>query len=274
VRVNPVPFTVKWLPPLVLPSFNCPTVAGNVGAQHQAVGIGQFVTLGRFASGKNDPNQRAPKDANLKFKGEGQSALWTWCDSLFMAPPVLARMSAVTRDPRYLRAMDVQWWRTYDRLWDPQEHLFFRDERFITMRSERGKKIIWSRGNGSPPRGYGEPPRATDAFRLFDLELVILDDRVAQEPVAGFVDAFAPGFLVAVGQLDFHVFAHAHRANAFVAHVFEGVLDGFALRVEHGFLWCYDNLGFHFKQLKTGAKGPEQDLRLFLEAIIRHCRPE
>lgn len=74
--------------------------------------------------------------------------VWWWCDALFMAPPVLTRMSAITGDPKYIEAMDVQWWRTYDLLWDDQEDLFARDERFITRRSENGKKIYWGRGNG------------------------------------------------------------------------------------------------------------------------------
>lgn len=77
-----------------------------------------------------------------------QKNVWWWCDALFMAPPVLARLSALTGDPKYLKAMDVAWWRTYDRLYDPAERLYFRDDRFVPMRSETGKKIFWSRGNG------------------------------------------------------------------------------------------------------------------------------
>ncbi len=73
---------------------------------------------------------------------------WWWCDALFMAPAVYARMSALTGDPKYLQAMDVAWWRTYDRLWDTDEHLYARDERFITERDAAGKKIMWSRGEG------------------------------------------------------------------------------------------------------------------------------
>ena len=38
--------------------------------------------------------------------------LWWWCDALFMAPPVLARMSAATGDRRYLDYMDREWWET------------------------------------------------------------------------------------------------------------------------------------------------------------------
>ncbi len=73
---------------------------------------------------------------------------WWWCDSLFMAPPVFARMSAITGDPKYIDAMDTQWWRQYDRLYDKTEHLYFRDERFLTRTSKNGKKIFWGRGNG------------------------------------------------------------------------------------------------------------------------------
>ncbi len=73
---------------------------------------------------------------------------WWWCDALFMAPPVFARMSTITGDPKYIDAMDIQWWRQYDRLYDKTEHLFFRDERFFTRTSKNGKKVFWGRGNG------------------------------------------------------------------------------------------------------------------------------
>jgi rhamnogalacturonyl hydrolase YesR len=101
---------------------------------------------------------------------------WWWCDALFMAPPVLARVAVVTGDRTYLDAMDVQWWRTYERLWDPEEKLYFRDERFVTRRSANGRKIFWSRGMGwvvggyarvleAMPAGYPSRPRYIEAFR-------------------------------------------------------------------------------------------------------------
>ncbi|MBO9622560.1 MAG: glycoside hydrolase family 88 protein [Sphingomonas sp.] len=110
---------------------------------------------------------------------------WWWCDALYMAPPVLARLSAVTGDPAYLRAMDVQWWRTYDRLWDPAEKLYFRDERFVTRRSATGKKIFWSRGMGwvaggyarvleSMPADFPSRPRYIEAFRTMMTRLLPL----------------------------------------------------------------------------------------------------
>ena len=74
--------------------------------------------------------------------------LWWWCDALFMAPPVLARMSTATKDRRYLDYMDHEWWLTSASLYDPQEHLFFRDDRYFTKREQNGEKIFWARGNG------------------------------------------------------------------------------------------------------------------------------
>ena len=74
--------------------------------------------------------------------------LWWWCDALFMAPPVLARMSAATGDRRYLDAMDREWWQTSASLYDPAEHLYFRDSRYFTEKQENGQKLFWARGNG------------------------------------------------------------------------------------------------------------------------------
>ena len=74
--------------------------------------------------------------------------LWWWCDALFMAPPVLARMYAATGDRRYLDYMDHEWWQTSASLYDPAEHLYFRDSRYFTQKQENGQKIFWSSGNG------------------------------------------------------------------------------------------------------------------------------
>jgi hypothetical protein len=45
-----------------------------------------------------------------------------------------------------------------------------------------------------------------------------------------------------------------HLADALTAHVFEGVLDGFPLRIEDGLLWCDDNRGFHVGGLRDIAR--------------------
>ncbi len=87
-------------------------------------------------------------DELIKRNDDPQKLLWWWCDALFMAPPVLARVSAATGDRRYLDYMDREWWLTSASLYDPVEHLYFRDSRYFTQRQKNGEKIFWSRGNG------------------------------------------------------------------------------------------------------------------------------
>ncbi len=74
--------------------------------------------------------------------------LWWWCDALYMAPPVLARMTAITGDRKYLDYMDRQWDITTQLLYDPAEHLYFRDATFLNKKEQNGKKLFWARGNG------------------------------------------------------------------------------------------------------------------------------
>jgi len=73
---------------------------------------------------------------------------WNWCDALFMAPPVWTKLAAVTGDRRYLYYMDNEWWATTDHIYDKDEHLYYRDDRFIERREPNGRRVFWSRGNG------------------------------------------------------------------------------------------------------------------------------
>jgi unsaturated rhamnogalacturonyl hydrolase len=74
--------------------------------------------------------------------------LWSWCDSLFMAPPAWVRLSAATGDARYQDFAVKEWWRTTDYLYDTNEHLYFRDSTYFNKREANGKKVFWGRGNG------------------------------------------------------------------------------------------------------------------------------
>jgi rhamnogalacturonyl hydrolase YesR len=87
---------------------------------------------------------------HLNREQETQALIWWWCDALYMAPPVLARQSALTGDPGYLRAMDKEWRRTAARLWVERDRLFLRDERFKDQDhlGPSGKPVYWARGNG------------------------------------------------------------------------------------------------------------------------------
>ena len=73
---------------------------------------------------------------------------WTWCDALFMAPPVYAKLYVLTGDKKYLRFMDKEYRATYDYLFDKADTLFYRDHRYFTMKEANGAKVFWGRGNG------------------------------------------------------------------------------------------------------------------------------
>lgn len=73
---------------------------------------------------------------------------WWWCDALFMAPPVLARLAAVTGDAKYLNFLNTMFWDTHDFLYDKEDHLFYRDKNFFNKKTPGGKKTFWARGNG------------------------------------------------------------------------------------------------------------------------------
>lgn len=102
--------------------------------------------------------------------------VWWWCDALFMAPPVWARLSAITHDRAYLDYMNREWWITSSLLYDPQQHLYSRDAGYLEKHEANGQKIFWARGNGwvmgglvrvleEMPADYPARPRYIDQFR-------------------------------------------------------------------------------------------------------------
>lgn len=73
---------------------------------------------------------------------------WSWCDALFMAPPTFAKMYQMTGDEAYLDYAIDHWLITTDYLWDKEENLIYRDDRYFGKTTKAGKKIFWGRGNG------------------------------------------------------------------------------------------------------------------------------
>ena len=117
-------------------------------ADDEAIGL---TYLRLYAESRQPEELRPTQDGMNKLLArpdDPKKNLWWWCDALYMAPPVLAQLFAVTDDRRYLNFMDHEWWITSDALYDQGEHLFYRDDRFLTMHEANGKKVFWSRGNG------------------------------------------------------------------------------------------------------------------------------
>lgn len=83
--------------------------------------------------------------------GKDRTAMrWWWCDALFMAPPVWAKLYDITDDPKYLDFMIKEWKATSDFLYDKEECLYYRDKNYFPdlKKEANGKKIFWGRGNG------------------------------------------------------------------------------------------------------------------------------
>jgi unsaturated rhamnogalacturonyl hydrolase len=91
---------------------------------------------------------KAILDKLLERPDDPSKDLWWWCDALFMAPPVLTRMSIATNDPNFRQFMAREWAITTKSLYDPSHHLYFRDARYLTKTEKNGKPLFWSRGNG------------------------------------------------------------------------------------------------------------------------------
>ncbi|MDP4209128.1 MAG: DUF4886 domain-containing protein [Bacteroidota bacterium] len=72
---------------------------------------------------------------------------WWWCDALFMEPPVLARLGKITGDNKYYEYLDQMYWDTSDYLYSKSDSLYFRDSRYFTALTRKGKRAFWSRGN-------------------------------------------------------------------------------------------------------------------------------
>jgi rhamnogalacturonyl hydrolase YesR len=128
----------------------------------------------------HDPAMMAPTrermDAVMRIPDNAEKPLWWWCDALFMAPPVLAKLSKDTGDRKYLDFMDHEWWISSGLLYSPENHLYFRDSSFFNAHEANGSHVFWSRGNGwvfaglarvlaEMPADYPARPRYVAQFR-------------------------------------------------------------------------------------------------------------
>jgi beta-galactosidase len=101
--------------------------------------------LGRFRA-------RYLQILDQRARGEG----WSWADALYMAPPTLVRMGQATGDDRYFDLAFSEFLATHAILFDREDHLFYRDIRYIDQRTPSGQKVFWSRGNGWVYAGLAE----------------------------------------------------------------------------------------------------------------------
>ena len=141
---------------------------------------------------KHDPARMVPirtrMEAVMQLPDDKDAPLWWWCDALFMAPPVLARLSKITGNRRYLDFMDREWWITTNLLYDRETHLYFRDATFLGKHEANGRGLFWSRGNGwvmaglarvleEMPEDYPSRPKYIAQFKEMAAEIASLQGK-------------------------------------------------------------------------------------------------
>ncbi len=106
----------------------------------------------------------------------GAKQSWTWCDALFMAPPVYAGIAAIEGDEGYLAFMYTLFRRTYSHLYNETDGLFWRDDTYFDKREANGANVYWGRGNGWVAAGLARLLRllpADSVYRPFYEELFV-----------------------------------------------------------------------------------------------------
>ena len=101
-------------------------------------------TLDRALQVANNPS-KAPLMKNHRV---GANERWSWCDALFMAPPVYAALYSITGDEKLLTYLNDEYKMCTDSLLDTEEKLFYRDNMRIPLRELNGAKQFWGRGDG------------------------------------------------------------------------------------------------------------------------------
>jgi hypothetical protein len=130
---------------------------------------------GRGRGGRGGASTR-PSDQGMDPELNPHHLIWWWCDALYMGPPAWARLYAATGDVKYLDYLDHQWWQSSQYLYDPAEHLFYRDNSFLAKHEPNGAKVFWSRGEGwviaglarvlqVMPEDYPDRPRFVTQFK-------------------------------------------------------------------------------------------------------------
>ncbi|MBR0824107.1 glycoside hydrolase family 88 protein [Bradyrhizobium manausense] len=124
-----------------------------------------------------------PPQVSLEFDNAECMRRWCWSDAIFMGPATWFGIARIQKDRRFRDYADREFWATKDVLFDSQEHLFYRDSRFIGKTGEHGEKILWGRGNGWVLAGLANilrELRSGDPLREKYVKLFVeIADRVA-----------------------------------------------------------------------------------------------
>ncbi len=106
------------------------------------------LALPQAARPEDDEPTKTQFDKLMTIPDDPAKPVWWWCDALFMGPDTWAKLYKATGNKAYLEYIDREWWITSKLLYDPAQHLYFRDATFLDKKEKNGQPLFWSRGNG------------------------------------------------------------------------------------------------------------------------------
>jgi len=128
-------------------------------------------------------NHPSASSLNIDYSNYLTLERWSWCDALFMAPPVYAQMYNITKDIKYMDFMDKEYKGTYNLLYNKEEKLFTRDWSYLEKKEVNGKKVFWGRGNGWVMGGLvkilKELPDSDPSRKFYDNLLIEMSERIS-----------------------------------------------------------------------------------------------
>ena len=79
-----------------------------------------------------------------------QNDFWWWADALYMVMPVFTKLYKLTGEVKYLDKLYDNYRWADELMYDPEEHLYFRDAKYIYPKAKtaNGGKDFWARGDG------------------------------------------------------------------------------------------------------------------------------
>jgi rhamnogalacturonyl hydrolase YesR len=128
-------------------------------------------------------NHPSASDLKIDYSNYLSLERWSWCDALFMAPPVYSTMYSITKESKYLDFMNKEYKATYDFLYDKEEKLFFRDCSYFNKKEANGKKVFWGRGNGWVMGGLvkilKELPASESSGKFYSNLLIEMSEKIS-----------------------------------------------------------------------------------------------
>lgn len=104
---------------------------------------------------------------------------WDYIDALYVGPPAFVMMSTATGNNKYKKYINPVFWEIAYQLYDDEAKLFYRDKKARNEeKSENGKKVLWSRGNGwvmaALPRMMLYLPKESPYYQKYQDLLVLM----------------------------------------------------------------------------------------------------